>query len=70
MTGIKTKSKRTKHWEISLFYICVPKIMITWCTGPEIWCAMGRRSDRQTEKVTYRCGYQRRELKELMRKMK
>ena len=63
----KTKSKRTKYRVTSSFYICVPKIMITWCTVPEIWCAMGRWSDRQTEKVTYRGGYQRRELKELMR---
>ena len=25
--------------EISSFYTCVPKIMITWCTVAEIWCA-------------------------------
>ena len=24
--------------DISSFYICVPKIMIRWCTVPEIWC--------------------------------
>ena len=26
-----------KHLEISSFYISIPKIMIRWCTVPEIW---------------------------------
>ena len=30
--------KWKKHLEISLFYICVPKIMIRWCMVPEIRC--------------------------------
>ena len=37
--------KKPKFWkneknflEISSFYICIPKIMIRWCTVPEIWC--------------------------------
>ena len=37
--------KKPKFWknekkclEISSFYICVPKIIIRWCTVPEIWC--------------------------------
>ena len=33
---IKISKKWKKHLEISLFYTCVPKIMITWCTIPEI----------------------------------
>ena len=36
------KNKILKKWkksvEISSFYICVPKIIIRWCTVPEIWC--------------------------------
>ena len=43
------KIKILKKWknppEISSFYTCVPKIMITWCMVPEIWCAM----DKQTK---------------------
>ena len=35
---IKILKKQKKHLEISLFYIFVPKIMITWSTVPEIWC--------------------------------
>ena len=31
------KVKKKKSLEIS-FYIRVPKIMIRWCTFPEIWC--------------------------------
>ena len=34
---LKKKMKK-KHLKISSFYICVPKIMIRWCTFPEIWC--------------------------------
>ena len=38
---------------ILLLYTRVPKIMIRWCTVPEIgWATAG-----QTEKVTYRGGY-------------
>ena len=44
--------KIKKHLEISSFYTCVPKIMIRWCTVPEVWCA----KDGGTEKVTYRGG--------------
>ena len=36
------KAKLWKKWknqlEISSFYISVPKIMIRWCTVPQIWC--------------------------------
>ena len=35
---IKILKKWKKYLEISSFYICVPKIMIRWCTVPEIWC--------------------------------
>ena len=58
------KMKKTT-WR-SLFYICVPKIMIRWCMVPAIWCTvdgwtdrfrwMDRWTDRQTKKVTYRGG--------------
>ena len=40
---IKISTKRKKHLEISSFYTCVPKLMIRWCTVPEIWYAMNRR---------------------------
>ena len=37
------KNQNSKKWdirlEISPFYKFVPKIMIRWCTVPEIWCA-------------------------------
>ena len=36
---IKILKKWKKRLEISSFYTCVPKILITWCTVPEIWCA-------------------------------
>ena len=42
---IKNFKKSKKLLEISSFYTCVPRIMITWCTVPEIWCATGRRTD-------------------------
>ena len=36
------KNEILKKWkkdlEILSFYICVPEIMIRWCTIPEIWC--------------------------------
>ena len=42
-------------------FTCVPKIMITWCTVPKIWCAADRQTDGHTggptEKVTYWGGY-------------
>ena len=45
---IKICKKWKKREEIS-FYTCVPKIMITWCTVPEIWCAMDGQTDGQTD---------------------
>ena len=33
----KNFKKMRKNLEISLFYITVQKIMIRWCTVPEIW---------------------------------
>ena len=41
---IKILKKWKKHLEISSFYICVPKIMIRWCTIPEIWCVTEGRT--------------------------
>ena len=35
---IKIKKKWKNNLEISWFYKWVPKIMIRWCTVPEIWC--------------------------------
>ena len=29
--------------------MCVPKIMIRWCTVPEIWCATDGQADGQTD---------------------
>ena len=51
------KPKKSKFLKIGknswrYHFACVPKIMITWCTIPEICCA----TDRRTEKVTYRGG--------------
>ena len=34
------KKWRKKPLKISSFYICVPKIMIRWCTVPDIWFQM------------------------------
>ena len=42
---IKISKKLKKTLEISSFYTCVPKIMIRWCTVPEIWCATGGQTD-------------------------
>ena len=41
--------KWKKPLEISSFYICVPKIMIRWCTVPEIWCATDGQTDGRTD---------------------
>ena len=49
------KKMKKKDQEISSFYTCVPKIVITWCMVPENCCA---RMDGQMDKVTYRCGCQ------------
>ena len=39
-----------KTLDISSVYICIPKIMIRWCTVPEIWCAMDGQTDRWTDR--------------------
>ena len=44
---IKILKKWKKHLEISSFYTSVPKIMITWCMVPEIWCVTDGQRDRQ-----------------------
>ena len=59
---IKILKKWKKLLETSSFYICVPKIMIRWCTVPEICCARwtdggtNRWTDRRTEKVNIEVG--------------
>ena len=43
---IKIIKKEKKSLEISSFYISAPKIMVRWCTVPEIWwiwCMMDGR---------------------------
>ena len=45
---IKISKKMLKVLEISSFYTCALKIMIRWCTNPEIWNA----TDGRIEKVT------------------
>ena len=47
---IKILKKWKKSLDISSFYICVPKIMIRWCTFPEIWCAMDGWTDGQMDR--------------------
>ena len=41
------KKKWKKRLEISSFYICVPKIMIRWCTAEIWWATDGRRDGRE-----------------------
>ena len=50
---IKILKKWKKCLEISSFYICVPKIMIRWCTVPETWYVTDRQTDgRMDEQMT------------------
>ena len=44
---IKISIKWKTFLEISLFYTCVPKIMIRWCTVPEIWCTTDGQIDER-----------------------
>ena len=41
--------------EISSFYTCIQKIMITICMVPEMWCTADRWTDMQTE-VAFKSG--------------
>ena len=47
------KIKIFRKWkmclEVSCFYTCVPKIMISWRTVPEIWCTTDGGMDQRTE---------------------
>ena len=45
---IKKKKKKKNAWRYHHF-TRVPKIRITWCTVPEIWCATDGRTDRRTD---------------------
>ena len=40
------KKKKKNYLEISLFYTCIPQIMIRSCTVPKIWCVIDGRTDR------------------------
>ena len=44
LTNQKSKSKKNekKTLEIFLFYICLPRMTIIWCTVPEIWSYTGK----------------------------
>ena len=46
---MKISKKWKKFLEISSLYMCVPKIMIRWCTVPEIWCVMNEWTDGRTD---------------------
>ena len=46
---IKIKKKSKNAWRYHHF-TRVPKIMITWCMVPEIWCTMDQWQDRQTDR--------------------
>ena len=53
---IKILQKWKKYLQISLFYTCVTKIVIGWCTvHKDMVC--DRRTVRQAEKVKYRGGW-------------
>ena len=39
------KKWQKEAWRYSL-YICVPKLMITWCTLPDIWCTTDGWTDK------------------------
>ena len=55
---VPKKCKNSSRYHHLSFYTCVPKIIIRWCTVPEIWCTTDRRwTDGRTEKVTSRGGY-------------
>ena len=43
------KKWKKKHLDVPAFYTCVPKIMIIWCTIPEIWCATDRQMDEKSD---------------------
>ena len=48
---ITWKIKTFKKWKkrLEIFYTCVLKIMIPWCTFPEIWCGTDGRMDLRTD---------------------
>ena len=48
------KIKTFKKWKkrLEIFYTCVLKIMIPWCTFPEIWCGTDGRMDLTDRRKT------------------
>ena len=40
-------TQKNQNFKKLKLYTCVPKIMIRWCTVPEIWCATDGRTDGQ-----------------------
>ena len=47
---IKISKKMKKIPGDTSFYTCIPKVMIGWCTVPEILCATYLRTDRRTDR--------------------
>ena len=46
------KNQNLKKWKKCLeisSYTSIPKIMIMWCTVPEVWCAAVRWTDKWTD---------------------
>ena len=49
LTAQKIKIKKKKLFlEISSFYTCVSKIIVRWCTVPEMWCTTNGQTDGWT----------------------
>ena len=46
----KFEKNEIKPLEITSFYTYVPKIIITWCTVPGIWCMTDGWTDEQTDR--------------------
>ena len=53
---IKILKKGKIFLEILSFYICVPEIMIRWCTVPEMWCMTDKQMDGRTDGSVIRVG--------------
>ena len=47
--GKKKQNKTKSTWRYHQFTHVHQKIMITWCTVPEMWCETGRQTDEQMD---------------------
>ena len=43
----KKKKRKKKPGDIIILHMCVPKIMIRWCTVSGKWCTMNERTNRR-----------------------